>query len=105
MLVHCDWGPRERGPRIDIYDNAIDFINPASKIDLPIAAVRFGISLPPNPRIKGVVDKCHDGIPRSTGGIPMIHATSLQFSRKAVEGPAIVGGEYRIRLAGLQPSV
>jgi len=105
MLVHCDWGPRERGPRIDIYDNAIDFINPASKIDLPIAAVRFGISLSPNPRIKGVVDKGHYGIPRSTGGIPMIHATSLQFSRKAVEGPAIVGGEYRIRLAGLQPSV
>jgi len=102
LLVHCDWGPRDRPPRIDIFDNAMEFTNPALSMDLPVAALRFGISLPPNPRLKGLVAKGHYGIPRSTGGIPMIHAASLQFSRKPVEGPSIVGGEYRIRLAGLQ---
>ncbi len=101
LLAHCDWGPRDRGPRIDIYDSSIDFINPVLRTGLPITAIRYGISSPPNPRIKGVVANGHYGIPATSGGVPMIHAASLQFSRRPPEGPSFLGGEVRLKLIGI----
>ena len=101
LLAHCDWGPRDRGPRIDIYDSSIDFINPVFRTGLPITAIRYGISSPPNPRIKGVVANGHYGIPATSGGVPMIHAASLQFSRRPPEGPSFLGGEVRLKLIGI----
>jgi ATP-dependent DNA helicase RecG len=101
LLAHCDWGPRERGPRIDVFDSSIEFINPVLRTGLPMTAMRYGISSPPNPLIKGVVANGHYGIPPTSGGVPMIHAASLQFSRRAAEGPSFLGGEVRLKLMGI----
>jgi ATP-dependent DNA helicase RecG len=102
LLVHRDWSARDRQARINILDDSIEIINPAQMIELPIISLRYGISCPPNPRLKSIFTNQHYGIPAVQGGIPMICAETMSFAKRAPEGPSIANGEFRLKIYGLR---
>jgi ATP-dependent DNA helicase RecG len=101
-LVHRDWSARDRQARINIYDDSIEIINPAQMPELPIISLRYGVACPPNPRLKAIFTNQHYGIPSSHGGIPMICAETVNFARRAPEGPSITNGEFRLKFHGMR---
>lgn len=101
-LIHRDWSERVRGTRINIYDNSVEFINPAQPIELPIISLRYGVTAPHNPRLKAIFTNQHYGLPMARGGAPMICAEATNFSRRAPEGPSITNGEFRLKIYGLR---
>ncbi|MCI0390371.1 MAG: putative DNA binding domain-containing protein [Acidobacteria bacterium] len=101
-LVHRDWSARDRQARVNIYDDSIEIINPAQMLELPIISLRYGIACPPNPRLKAIFTNQHYGIPVTRGGIPMICAETINFARRAPEGPSITNGEFRLKIHGLR---
>ncbi|MEP7272409.1 MAG: hypothetical protein ABI882_12975, partial [Acidobacteriota bacterium] len=101
LLAHCDWGPRDREARVNIFDESIELLNPAPDLALPVVSLRYGVAIPPNPRLKAVITNPHYGIPPSTGGLPRLIADSRAFARRAPEGPTLVNREFRLKLFGL----
>jgi ATP-dependent DNA helicase RecG len=101
FFAHRDWSAHEAQARINIYDASVELINPSRQIELPIISLRYGVALPPNPRLKAVFTNQHYGLPDTTGGVPMICAESTNFARRAPEGPAIANGEFRLKIHGL----
>lgn len=101
-LVHRDWSASDRQARINIYDESLEIINPAQQLELPIISLRYGVTAPPNPRLKAILTNQHYGLPAAHGGIPMICAETINFVRRAPEGPAIANGEFRLKLHGLR---
>lgn len=102
LVVHRDLSARDRQARINVYDDCIEFINPAQQIELPIVSLRYGIACPPNPRLKAIFTNHHYGTPSTQAGIPMICAETINFARRAPEGPTITNGEFRLKIHGLQ---
>lgn len=106
FIAHRDWSAHDRQSRINIYDDTIEFINPAQPIELPIVSLRYGIACPPNPRLKAIFTNPHYGtaVPRinGQGGIPMICAETINFARRAPDGLTITNGEFRLKLYGLR---
>jgi predicted HTH transcriptional regulator len=100
-LVHRDWSARERQAHLDLYDDSLEFVNPAQMIELPIGSLRYGVASAPNPRLKSIFTNQHYGVPVARGGVPMIFAEATAFARRAPEGPAITGGEFRLKVHGL----
>lgn len=101
LLVHRDWGARDRHARINIYDRSIELINPAQPLELPFNSIRYGISAPANPRMKAVFTNEHYGIPAVAGGVGRLLARARDFARRAPEGPTLNYGEFRIKFHGL----
>jgi len=106
FIIHRDLSARDRQARINIYDDSIELINPARLIELPIVSLRYGITCPPNPRLKAIFTNQHYGTAASPicgrGGIPMICAETINFARRAPEGPTITNGEFRLKFHGLR---
>jgi len=102
FVVHRDLSARDRQARINVYDDGIEFINPAQPIELPIVSLRYGVTCPPNPRLKAIFTNRHYGTPPTQGGIPMICAETINFARRAPEGPTLANGEFRLKIHGLQ---
>ncbi len=102
LIVHRDLSARDRQARINIYDDCIEFINAAQQIELPMVSLRYGIACPPNPRLKAIFTNQHYGAPLTKGGIPMICAETINFARRAPEGPTIANGEFRLKIHGMQ---
>ena len=106
FLAHRDWSARDRQPQINIYDDSIEFINPAQAIELPLNSLRYGLSFPPNPRLKAIFTNRHYGAADSAehvgGGLPMICAETINFARRAPEGPSLTNNEFRLKIYGLQ---
>lgn len=100
-LVHRDWSRHDQSARINIYDDAIEFINPSRMPELPIISLRYGVTSAPNPRLKALFTNRHYGLPTVRGGIPMIFAETIAFARRAPEGPAIANHEFRLKIHGL----
>jgi ATP-dependent DNA helicase RecG len=100
-LAHRDWGAHDRQSRINIFDDGLEFINPAQPPELPMISLRYGIAAPPNPRLKAIMTNQHYGLPAAHGGLPMIFAEAANFARRAPEGPSITNGEFRLKIHGL----
>jgi ATP-dependent DNA helicase RecG len=101
-LAHRDWSVRDRQARINIYDDSLEFINPAQPPELPIISLRYGVVAPHNPRLKAIFTNQHYGLPAAHGGVPMICAETIGFARRAPEGPSIANGEFRLKIHGLR---
>ncbi len=107
-LIHRDWSARDRHARINIFDQSLELINPATPIELPVSSIRYGISSPANPRLKSVLTNEHYGIPAVQGGLSRMLARAGDFSRRAPEGPSFNNGnqgsfgEFRIKFHGLR---
>jgi ATP-dependent DNA helicase RecG len=101
-LVHRDYALREIATRINIYDNAIEFVNarrstgfapPASR------AIRYGITQRLNPQMAAVFGRREYGAGVPQGGVPMILRQSLLFSGKRPE-LYTAGDEFRLKIYG-----
>ena len=87
-LVHRDLGIRDIPTRINIYDNAIEFVNarrtngfvpPASR------AIRYGITQRVNPQIAAIFGRREYGVQIPRGGLPMVLKQSIHFSGRRAE--------------------
>jgi len=105
FMVHRDWSARDRQARINIYDDSVEFINPAQQLGIPMPSIRYGLTCPPNPRLKAIFTNLHYGsaltVDKVCGGIPMIYAETNNFARRLPEGPSITNGELRLKIYGL----
>jgi hypothetical protein len=101
-LAHRDWSARDRQARINICDDAIEFINPSQLPELSIISLRYGVSQPHSPRLKSILTSRHYGLQTAHGGVPMICAETINFARRAADGPTIANGEFRLKLHGLR---
>jgi len=101
-LVHRDWSERAHPARINIYDSGVEFTNPSQPPELPIISLRYGVTAPRNPRLKAIFTNQHYGLPMARGGVPMICAETINFARRAPEGPSITNGEFRLKIYGLR---
>jgi ATP-dependent DNA helicase RecG len=99
-LLHRDWS--QHTARISIFDDCLEFINAMQPLELPISSLRYGITQAPNPRMKAVFTNRHYGLPATQGGIPLIFEESLNFVRRAPEGPTIANNEFRLKIFGLR---
>ncbi|MBS1787046.1 MAG: putative DNA binding domain-containing protein [Acidobacteria bacterium] len=106
FLVHRDLSARDRQARINIYDDCIEFVNPAQPPELPMVSLRYGLTCPPNPRVKAIFTNRHYGTALSAeticGGVAMVCAETINFARRAPEGPSLTNNEFRLKLYGLQ---
>jgi ATP-dependent DNA helicase RecG len=102
LLVHRAWQVHDRVARVNLYDNSLEFINPTNQLELPITALRYGLTQAPNPRLKAVLTNEHYGTKVAHGGLSMLFAQCLDFARHAPEGPAITNGEFRLKIYGLR---
>lgn len=97
-LLHRDWSLTDKTARINIYEDCLEFINPARPPELPINAVRYGIEQAPNPSLKTVFMNRHYGLTLAQGGVPMILAEATAFARRTPEGLTINGQEFRLKM-------
>jgi ATP-dependent DNA helicase RecG len=100
FFIHRDWSVTERAARVNIYEDSIEFLNPARPLELPLNSLRYGISQPPNPSLKTVFTNRHYGLSLAPGGLPRLLAEATAFARRAPEGLTIQGHEFRLKLHG-----
>jgi ATP-dependent DNA helicase RecG len=99
-LTHRDLALREIRTRVNVYDSAIEFINPrrTSGFTPPEGrAVRYGISKRINPQIAAIFKRREYGIHAPQGGIPMILRQSNRFSGRRPE-VYIANDEFKLKL-------
>ena len=99
-LMHRDLALRDIRTRINIYDNAIEFINPrrTNGFSPPAArAIRYGITQRLNPQISAIFTRREYGISVPHGGLPMILRQSNRFSGRKPE-IYIVNDEFKLKI-------
>ncbi len=101
-LVHRDLAIRDIPTRINIYDNAIEFVNarrtngfvpPASR------AIRYGITHRINPQIAAIFGRREYGASIPRGGLPMVLKQSRLFSDRKAE-VFTANDEFRLKIYG-----
>ncbi len=100
FFVHRDWSATDKPARVNIYEDGLEFLNPARLPELPINSMRYGISQAPNPRLKTVFTNRHYGLSLTHGGLPMLLAEAAAFARRPPEGLTINGHEFRLKMYG-----
>jgi ATP-dependent DNA helicase RecG len=99
-LVHRDLALRDIRTRVNIYDNAIEFINPRRTTGFsPSAsrAIRYGITQRLNPQIAAIFTRREYGINAPHGGLPMILRQSTRFSGRKPE-IYIANDEFKLKI-------
>lgn len=99
-LVHRDLALRDIRTRINIYDNAIEFINPrrTTGFSPPASrAIRYGITQRLNPQIAAIFTRREYGISAPHGGLPMILRQSTRFSGRKPE-IYIANDEFKLKI-------
>ena len=102
-LIHRDLALREIRTRINIYDNAIEIINPrrTNGFSPPAArAIRYGITQRLNPQIAAIFTRREYGISVPHGGLPMILRQSNRFSGRKPE-IYIANDEFKVKIFGV----
>jgi len=100
MLMHRDLAMRDIRTRINIYDNAIEFINPrrTNGFSPPASrAIRYGITQRLNPQTAAIFTRREYGINVPHGGLPMVLRQSGQFSGRKPE-IYIVNDEFKLKI-------
>lgn len=99
-LVHRDLALRDIRTRVNIYDSAIEFINPRRTIgfSLPAArAIRYGITQRLNPQITSIFTRREYGINAPHGGLPMVLRQSNRFAGRKPE-IYIANDEFKLKI-------
>ncbi len=100
MLTHRDLALREIRTRVNIYDNAIEFINPRRTAGFapgPARAIRYGISQRLNPQISSIFSRREYGVHAPHGGLPMILRQSNRFAGRRPEIYA-ANDEFKLKI-------
>lgn len=99
-LMHRDFALRDIRTRINIYDNAIEFINPrrTNGFSPPASrAIRYGITQRLNPQLAAIFTRREYGINVPHGGLPMILRQSNLFSGRKPE-IYIANDEFKLKI-------
>jgi ATP-dependent DNA helicase RecG len=99
-LMHRDLALRDIRTRINVYDNAIEFINPRRTLGFsPPAsrAIRYGITQRLNPQIAAIFTRREYGINAPHGGLPMVLRQSNLFSGRKPE-IYIANDEFKLKI-------
>lgn len=99
-LMHRDLALREIRTRINVYDNAIEFINPrrTNGFAPPASrAIRYGITQRLNPQMAAIFTRREYGINAPHGGLPMILRQSNRFSGRKPE-VYIANDEFKLKI-------
>ena len=99
-LMHRDLALRDIRTRINIYDNAIEFINPrrTTGFSPPASrAIRYGITQRLNPQIAAIFTRREYGINAPHGGLPMILRQSNLFAGRKPE-IYIANDEFKLKI-------
>jgi len=99
-LMHRDLALRDIRTRINIYDNAIEFINPRRTNGFPppaSRAIRYGITQRLNPQTAAIFTRREYGINVPHGGLPMILKQSNLFSGRKSE-IYIANDEFKLKI-------
>ena len=99
-LIHRDLALRDIRTRINIYDNAIEIINPrrTNGFSPPASrAIRYGITQRLNPQIAAIFTRREYGINVPHGGLPMILRQSNRFSGRKPE-IYIANDEFKLKI-------
>ena len=102
MLVHRDLALRDQTTRLQIFDRALEFINPRRSLGFsPTAqkAIRYGVPQRLNPQVHAIFKNPAYGLQLGNGGLPMLLRTARQFSGRRVEIVAF-SDEFRLRMFG-----
>ncbi len=102
-LIHRDLAMRDIPTRINIYDNAIEFINArrtAGFVPPASRAIRYGITQRVNPQIAAIFGRREYGAGIPRGGLPMILKQSLLFSGRRAE-VFTANDEFRLKIYGV----
>lgn len=101
-LIHRDLALRDIRTRVNIYDNAIEIINPrrTNGFSPPASrAIRYGITQRLNPQIAAIFTRREYGITAPHGGLPMVLRQSTRFSGRKPE-IYIANDEFKLKLYG-----
>lgn len=99
-LMHRDLALRDIRTRINVYDNAIEFINPrrTTGFSPPASrAIRYGITQRLNPQIAAIFTRREYGINAPHGGLPMVLRQSNLFSGRKPE-IYITNDEFKLKI-------
>ena len=99
-LMHRDLALRDIRTRINVYDNAIEFINPrrTAGFSPPASrAIRYGITQRLNPQIAAIFTRREYGIMAPHGGLPMVLRQSNLFSGRKPE-IYIANDEFKLKI-------
>ncbi len=99
-LMHRDLALRDIRTRINVYDHAIEFINPrrTNGFSPPAGrAIRYGITQRLNPQISAIFTRREYGINVPHGGLPMILKQSNLFSGRKPE-IYIANDEFKLKI-------
>jgi ATP-dependent DNA helicase RecG len=99
-LMHRDLALRDIRTRINIYDHAIEFIDPrrTTGFALPASrAIRYGITQRLNPQISAIFTRREYGINVPHGGLPMVLKQSARFSGRKPE-IYIANDEFKLKI-------
>ncbi len=99
-LMHRDLALRDIRTRVNVYDHAIEFINPrrTTGFSPPASrAIRYGITQRLNPQIAAIFTRREYGINAPHGGLPMILRQSHLFSGRKPE-IYIANDEFKLKI-------
>lgn len=102
-LVHRDLALRDGITTINIFENAIEIINPRRTngfVPPSAKAIRYGITQTINPQIAAVFKRREYGTNVPRGGLPMILKQSRMFSGTRAE-VFTSGDEFRLKIYGI----
>jgi predicted HTH transcriptional regulator len=100
LLVHRDLALRDQSTRIQIFDKALELVNPRRSSGFsPLAqkAIRYGIPQRVNPQLHGIFTSAAYGLKLPLGGLPMLQRIAREFSSRRVEIVAF-NDEFRLRM-------
>ena len=100
MLVHRDLVLRDQPTKLNIFDRALEFINPRRSlgfVGVAQKAVRYGIPQRLNPQVAALFTNPGYGLKLPTGGLPMLQREARRFSNRAVDIVAF-NDEFRLRM-------
>ncbi len=96
-LAHRDYGVRNEGARVMLYDRRLEIINPAVGKRIWRGAIDYGVSHPANPTIKSFFKNPAYGVTTYGGGLPMARRETLRFARREPK-ITVLPHEFRIEL-------
>ena len=102
-LIHRDLALRDGVTKINIFENALEIINPRRTngfVPPSSKAIRYGITQTINPQIAAIFKRREYGTNVPRGGLPMILRQSRIFSGKRVE-IYTTNDEFRLKIYGI----
>jgi ATP-dependent DNA helicase RecG len=99
-LMHRDLALRDIRTRINIYDHAVEFINPRRTngfVPPAYRAIRYGITQRLNPQLSAIFTRREYGINVPHGGLPMVLRQSNRFAGRKPE-IYIANDEFKLKI-------